>query len=111
MPLQFKLCFTDAFRATTTSLQEAIASELGGLFHYERGHRQKAWELMVNSLECYEKWGATAVANRVRVFTETKFGSDFGNLASIDSVLTSFFASDQQGLTTKRKVSGGDEVG
>jgi hypothetical protein len=56
--------------------EEAIASELAGIFYYERGIRQKSYTCLVHSVECYAKWGAHAVARRV----ETVIGEYFGTV-------------------------------
>jgi len=53
--------------------EEAIASELAGSFYFERGFHQKSYAYLVHSVECYEKWGADAVARRVQAFVREKF--------------------------------------
>jgi hypothetical protein len=55
--------------------EEAIASELAGLFFLERGLREKSLHLFLHSIWSYKTWGALAVAKRVETFIESKFGS------------------------------------
>lgn len=57
--------------------EEAIASELAGIFYNERGFRQKSYLYLVHSLKSYELWGAHAVARRVGTFIEDIFGPDY----------------------------------
>lgn len=56
--------------------EEAMACELAALFFFERGLRPKSCKLYLRSLECYEKWGAHAVARRVRESIERKYDRD-----------------------------------
>jgi len=56
---------------------EAIASELAGIFLCEEGlHAVKAEAILLHSVQCYKTWGALAVAKRVETFIASKFGSD-----------------------------------
>ena len=45
--------------------EQAIASELAGIFFLERGLSEKSYSHFKNSSDCYEEWDATAVARRV----------------------------------------------
>ena len=55
---------------------EAIASELAGIFFCERGlDDMKAEALLLLSVKCYKTWGALAVASRVETFIGNKYGS------------------------------------
>jgi hypothetical protein len=55
--------------------EEAIASELAGIFFLERGLREKSLHLFLHSIWSYKTWGALAVAKRVETFIVGKFGS------------------------------------
>merc|ERR1711862_283270 len=55
--------------------EEALASELAGIFCYEQGVYPKACSFLCHAVECYKKWGAQAVANRVESFLQDKFSS------------------------------------
>lgn len=57
--------------------EEGIASELAGMFHHGRRHRQQAHEFLLHSVECYKKWGAHAVAKRVKTFIATNYPPEF----------------------------------
>jgi len=57
--------------------EEAIASELVGIFFHDRGLHPKSYLFSVNSAECYKKWGALAVvARQVENTIRSNFGSD-----------------------------------
>merc|ERR1719203_1517927 len=56
--------------------EEAIASELAGLFFLERGLHQKSKLFFEHSSKCYEKWGASAVTKRIEEIIQHEFGSD-----------------------------------
>jgi hypothetical protein len=57
--------------------EEAIASELAGLFLSGRGQHGKAFELLRHSANCFTRWGALAVARRVEASIEAKYGHNF----------------------------------
>ena len=63
--------------------EEAIASELAAYFFLERGLHEKSYSLFMNSVECYKKWGALAVAQRVETTIQNKLGSDITHLADL----------------------------
>ena len=81
--------------------EEACASELAGLFFYQRGFHQKSHELLMHSKKCYETWGAFAVSKRVEAFIASKFGLDFYELEAVDDTIQSFFDSED-GSSNKR---------
>jgi hypothetical protein len=60
--------------------EEAISCELAGIFFYQTGRFEKSHHYLMHSIECFKKWGATAVARRVETFTEDKFSSSPGHL-------------------------------
>ena len=85
--------------------EEAIASELAGTYHYERGFHQKSYSYLVHSVACYEKWGAHAVVRRVKTDIRGYFGGDIDRLepnAIADSLMEFPFASSQ-GSEKKRQ--------
>ena len=60
---------------------EAIASELAGIFFCERGlNDMKAETLLLHSVQCYNTWGALAVAKRVEAYIVSNFGADCSSL-------------------------------
>jgi len=54
---------------------EAIVSELAGVFFCERKLHAKAEAILLHSVQCYKTWGALAVARRVETFVTNKYGS------------------------------------
>ena len=62
--------------------EEAIASELAGMFYYERGLRHKSYSCLLHSVDCYEKWGAHAVVRRVKNFIGGIFSPNIDQLIS-----------------------------
>jgi tetratricopeptide (TPR) repeat protein len=76
--------------------EEAIASELAGMFYQEMGNHQKSYLYLAHSLECYEKWGAHAVARRVGSVIRDRFGPDICQLETgAVAPLQHLFASSQ----------------
>ncbi|KAL7551904.1 hypothetical protein ACHAWF_015133 [Thalassiosira exigua] len=55
--------------------EEAIACEAAATFYCERGLRQKAYSFFVRSVDCYEKWGASAIAKRVKADMRSQFST------------------------------------
>ena len=55
---------------------EAIASELAGMFFFERELHEKTKTLLLHSVQCYKTWGALAVAKRVETFVTNNYGAD-----------------------------------
>mmetsp|Transcript_11470 Transcript_11470/g.24449 ORF Transcript_11470/g.24449 Transcript_11470/m.24449 type:complete len:1640 (+) Transcript_11470:109-5028(+) len=64
--------------------EEAIASELSGIFFSEIGFGAKAEWWYLNSIKCFKKWGAFAVAKRVEKSIESLFGSQLITLKPVD---------------------------
>ena len=71
---------------------EAIASELAGIFFSERGLRMKAEALLLHSIQCYKIWGALAVAKRVELFIANKYGSILSTLDERINMMRSVFS-------------------
>ena len=65
--------------------EEAIASELAGIFYLERGLHQKSHECFTRSIQCFEQWGARTMARRVQESIRSKFDT---NLIEADRVGT-----------------------
>ena len=84
--------------------EQAISSELAGLLFYEVGLRQKACLLLKHSINCYEKWGAHAVARRVENTVREEYGVDLGQLKNMDgSTDTVFTPPVVDGASRKRQ--------
>lgn len=75
--------------------EEAIASELTGIFYHERGFHQKSYSYLVHSLKSYEMWGAHAVARRVGTFVAGIFGSECQIEIEAQSSLEHLFVTSQ----------------
>jgi len=71
---------------------EAIASELAGIFFSERGLRMRAEALLLHSIQCYKTWGALAVAKRVELFIANKYGSILSTLDERINMMRSVFS-------------------
>jgi len=56
--------------------EEAIAIELAGIFFLDRGLHQLSLSFFEDSIECYEKWGAYAVAKRIKNRIRDEFVTD-----------------------------------
>ena len=56
--------------------EEATANELAGIFYSEQGNRQRALSYFLQSVVCYKKWGASAIAWDVEARIEKQFGKD-----------------------------------
>ena len=88
---------------------EAIASELAGIFFFERGLNEMKGEAhLLHSVQSYKTWGALAVAKRVEHFIASKFSSDCKSFLQqwpTSVVLASAFASNDDS-SKKRQVSG-----
>ena len=83
---------------------EAIASELAGVFFCERGLNDSAEALLLHSVQCYKTWGALAVARRVETYIANKYGTDSVQRKPDSEILASVLAS-QDDLSKKRQVS------
>ena len=83
---------------------EAIASELAGVFFCERGLSVAAEALLLHSVQCYKTWGALAVARRVETYIANKYGLDSVQRKPDSEILASVLAS-QDDSSKKRQVS------
>ena len=81
--------------------ESAIISELSGMFYYEIGLEEKACSLLKHSVDCYKKWGALAVANRVETSIRQLFGSDVYQLQQANYKIIS--ANDPHESSTKKR--------
>lgn len=73
------LCYESSIKAAHKHKfihEEALAYELAGIFFLERGLRPKSYQFFMSSIECYTKWGAHAVAKRVKDSLRDKFDAD-----------------------------------
>ena len=85
---------------------EAIACELAGIFFCEQGiHDMKAEALLLHSVQCYETWGALAVARRVETYIANKYGNDTVHQKPDSEILASMLESNDDSLK-KRQVNG-----
>ena len=86
---------------------EAIASELTGVFFCERGMNDiKTEALLLHSVQSYKTWGALAVARRVETFIANKCGSDCMFIIQqwpISVILASVFASNKKDSSSKKR--------
>ena len=80
---------------------EAICSELAGVYFYEKGLHESAYQLFMHSLQCYNKWGALALAKRVETDIQQKFGPDLIQTALSNDVLHDILASN--GSSSKKR--------
>ena len=71
----------EAARKHKFTHEEAMASELAGIFYLERGLNQKSCEYFARSIKCFEQWGAHAMARRVQESIQSKFGSSLTDAA------------------------------
>jgi hypothetical protein len=87
--------------------EEAIASELAGIFFLDRGLHPKSYLFSMHSVECYKKWGALAVARRVEDTIRHNFGTDtfFVELPAIVDSLTSVLSFEQ--LSSRKRQTEG----
>ena len=81
--------------------EQAIASELAGMFYYERGFQSKARLLLKHSVQCFREWGAMAVARRIEANIQQLFGQDSQKGQLIDGEVASLF--DQKESNTKKR--------
>ena len=84
--------------------EEAIASELAGLFFLERGLREKSLHLFLHSIWGYKEWGALAVAKRVETFIVGKFGSVVMQVVPSQDTFDCLFESSSEDASKKRQV-------
>ena len=83
---------------------EAIASELAGVFFCELGLNDvKGEALILHSVQCYKTWGALAVGRRVETYIASKYGTDCTLQQPNSAILTSIFASNEDSSTLKKR--------
>lgn len=73
------LCYEASIRAAHQHRfvqEEAIASELAGIFFLERGLLEKSQSFFDHSMKCYQKWGAFTAVKRIEDMIRNTFGSD-----------------------------------
>ena len=84
---------------------EAIASELAGIFFCERGlDDMKAEALLLHSFQSYKTWGALAVAKRVETYIVWKYGAGCSSLDQRIEILRGILVSNED--TKKRQEVG-----
>ena len=83
--------------------EEAIASELAGLFYLDRGLREKSLHLFLHSIWGYKAWGALAVAKRVETFIVGKFGSDVMQVVPSQDTFDCLFESSGEDASSKKR--------
>jgi hypothetical protein len=83
--------------------EEAIASQLAGMFYYEIGFHQKSYSCLLHSVDCYEIWGAHAVARSVEALMGEEFGDDIELVSGEDTSLEYISI-----LGSQKKRRGGD---
>ena len=84
--------------------EEAIASELAGIFYLDRGLHEKSLHLFLHSIWGYKTWGALAVAKRVETFIVGKFGSDVMQVVPSQDTFDCLFESSEDASNKKRQV-------
>ena len=84
--------------------EEAIASELAGIFFLERGLREKSLNLFLHSIWSYKTWGALAVAKRVETFIESKFGSVVMQVVPSQDTFDCLFESSGEDASSKKRL-------
>ena len=82
--------------------EEAIASELAGIFFLEGGLREKSLHLFLHSIWSYKTWGALAVAKRVETFIVGKYGSVVMQVVPSQDTFDRLFESSEDNSTKKR---------
>ena len=78
--------------------EEAVASELAGEYLYEQGNHSDAYALFMHSIKCFKEWGADAVAKRVEMSVQSKFGANVSHLQAVNvsDAMTRILSFDQQ---------------
>ena len=84
--------------------EEAIASELAGLFYLDRGLREKSLHLFLHSIWSYKTWGALAIAKRVETFIVGKFGSVVMQVVPSQDTFDCLFECSGEDVHKKRQV-------
>ena len=83
--------------------EEAIASELAGIFYLEGGRREKSLHLFLHSIWSYKTWGALAVAKRVETFIVGKFSSVIMQVVPSQDTFDCLFESSGEDASKKRQ--------
>ena len=78
--------------------EEAVASELAGEYMYEQGNHSDAYALFMHSIKCFKEWGADAVAKRVEMSVQSKFGANVSHLRAVNvsDAMARILSFDQQ---------------
>ena len=85
--------------------EEAMASELAGIFCFEIGLLSKAKSHYLHSVECFKKWGALAVCSRLESSIRSKFGQDSMQNGPIDDTGPASFAFPSKEPCSKKRQS------
>jgi len=85
--------------------EEAVASELAGEYMYEQGNHSDAYALFMHSIKCFKEWGADAVAKRVEMSVQTKFGTNISHLRAVNvsDAMARILSFDQQQQQKKKR--------
>jgi len=85
--------------------EEAVASELAGEYMYEQGNHSDAYALFMHSIKCFKEWGADAVAKRVEMSVQTKFGANVSHLRAVNvsDAMARILSFDQQQQQKKKR--------
>jgi hypothetical protein len=102
------LCYEASIKAAQVHRfihEEAMAHELAGIFFLERGqcHRQMSYSYFKNSISCYQKWGAMAVAKRIDTFIQTEFSPDLMHTWLADDLLALASTSSVSSEVSKKR--------
>merc|ERR1712085_212717 len=83
--------------------EEAIACELAGIFFVGTGNRPRANSFYLRSVECFNKWGAFAVAKRVECIILSTFGAGSIEPESIADPCSSSLCAPEEVSSKKRQ--------
>ncbi len=81
--------------------EEAIASELTGLFFHGIGLHQNAHTFFIHSEKCFRQWGAKAVALRVEKSIQAMYGPDYTPLRTGEDSLA--YILSHAGTSSKKR--------
>ena len=82
---------------------EGIANELAGIFHYQRNDYFKSYQFFTQSIECYKKWGAYAIAKRVEDSLSSMFDSNLMQLFPTEIAITGPVGLSDEATSRKRQ--------
>jgi len=87
--------------------EEAIANELAGIFYSEQGIYPNSLSYFKQAVECYKRWGASAIVRELETRIENQFGKDsMHTTGAMDAMMNPHFASQLCGIaSTKRQCS------